>query len=74
MKRSQGVAGRPDVKKGRNQDEIVEATLRILERSSKLIAYARYTTALDERCFEGTRKAIARSREVLNPAISTKRI
>jgi hypothetical protein len=47
------------------EEKIVQHALELLERSYKLIALARTTALLDERCFEGTRKAIARSRKRL---------
>jgi hypothetical protein len=52
----------------RTDEEILEHAAELLESSSLRIAHAKDGVLLDERCFEGTRRAIERSRRSLQPS------
>jgi hypothetical protein len=53
---------------GRSDEEILQRALRNLESSLRRIAHAANSISIDEGCFERTRTAIARSKEILQAA------
>jgi hypothetical protein len=56
----------------RTEEEILDHAVELFESSSLRIAHAKDGVLLDERCFEGTRRAIESSRRYLQPACREK--